>query len=144
MFPLNTIIAWSINIIMNKKYDNNNIIIASRAYFLHTSVIELAQRRGRSSSRQDAVFKYPGGGCCRQSGGTRPAGRRRMRIGAIGKRILGRWHVGTGVGNDCRQGQWRRWLVVAGSAREVGDDSCGGAVCFFFGRIASYIGGVWL
>jgi hypothetical protein len=35
MFPLNTIIAWSINIIMNKKYDNNNIIIASRAYFLH-------------------------------------------------------------------------------------------------------------
>jgi hypothetical protein len=35
MFPLNTIIPWSINIIMNKKYDNNNIIIASRAYFLH-------------------------------------------------------------------------------------------------------------
>jgi ribonuclease HI len=35
MFPLYTIIAWSINIIMNKKYDNNNIIIASRAYFLH-------------------------------------------------------------------------------------------------------------
>jgi hypothetical protein len=35
MFPLNTIIAWSINIIMNKKYDNNNIIIASRTYFLH-------------------------------------------------------------------------------------------------------------
>jgi hypothetical protein len=34
MFPLNTIIAWSINIIMNKKYDNNNIIINSRAYFL--------------------------------------------------------------------------------------------------------------
>jgi hypothetical protein len=34
MFPLNTITAWSINIIMNKKYDNNNIIIASRAYFL--------------------------------------------------------------------------------------------------------------
>jgi hypothetical protein len=38
MFPLNTIIAWSINIIMNKKYDNNNIIIASRAYFLHMLV----------------------------------------------------------------------------------------------------------
>jgi hypothetical protein len=38
MFPLNTIIAWSINIIMNKKYDNNNIIIASRAYFLHKSL----------------------------------------------------------------------------------------------------------
>jgi hypothetical protein len=37
MFPLNTIIAWSINIIMNKKYDNNNIIIASRAYFLYYS-----------------------------------------------------------------------------------------------------------
>jgi hypothetical protein len=34
MFPLNTILAWSINIIMNKKYDNNNIIIASRAYFV--------------------------------------------------------------------------------------------------------------
>jgi hypothetical protein len=34
MFPLNTIIAWNINIIMNKKYNNNNIIIASRAYFL--------------------------------------------------------------------------------------------------------------
>jgi hypothetical protein len=38
MFPLNTIIAWSINIIMNKKYDNNNIIIASRAYFLHSEL----------------------------------------------------------------------------------------------------------
>jgi hypothetical protein len=36
MFPLNTILAWNINIIMNKKYDNNNIIIASRAYFLRT------------------------------------------------------------------------------------------------------------
>jgi hypothetical protein len=37
MFPLNTILAWSINIIMNKKCNNNNIIIASRAYFLqHT------------------------------------------------------------------------------------------------------------
>jgi hypothetical protein len=36
MFPLNTILAWNINIIMNKKYDNNNIIIASRAYFLHS------------------------------------------------------------------------------------------------------------
>jgi hypothetical protein len=34
MFLLNTILAWSINIIMNKKYDNNIIIIASRAYFL--------------------------------------------------------------------------------------------------------------
>jgi hypothetical protein len=34
MFLLNTILAWNINIIINKKYDNNNIIIASRAYFL--------------------------------------------------------------------------------------------------------------
>jgi hypothetical protein len=34
MFSLNIILAWNINIIMNKKYDNNNIIIASRAYFL--------------------------------------------------------------------------------------------------------------
>jgi hypothetical protein len=34
MFPLNTILAWNINIIMYKKYDNNNIINASRAYFL--------------------------------------------------------------------------------------------------------------
>jgi hypothetical protein len=33
MFPINTILAWNINIIMNKKYDNN-IIITSRAYFL--------------------------------------------------------------------------------------------------------------
>jgi hypothetical protein len=32
MFPFNTILAWNINIIMNKKYDNNNIIIVSRAY----------------------------------------------------------------------------------------------------------------
>jgi hypothetical protein len=40
MFPLNTIIAWSINIIMNKKYDNNNIIIASRAYFLQDHVLQ--------------------------------------------------------------------------------------------------------
>jgi hypothetical protein len=37
MFSLNTILAWNINIIINKKYDNNNIIIASRAYFLHYS-----------------------------------------------------------------------------------------------------------
>jgi hypothetical protein len=34
MFPLNTILAWNMNIIMNKKYDNKNIIIAPRAYFL--------------------------------------------------------------------------------------------------------------
>jgi hypothetical protein len=44
MFPLNTILAWNINIIMNKKYDNNNIIIASRAYFLHQ-----AHRRAQNS-----------------------------------------------------------------------------------------------
>jgi hypothetical protein len=37
MFSLNTILAWNINIIINKKYDNNNIIIASRAYFLQGS-----------------------------------------------------------------------------------------------------------
>jgi hypothetical protein len=36
MFPLNTILAWNINIIMNKKYDNKNIIIASRAYFVQS------------------------------------------------------------------------------------------------------------
>jgi hypothetical protein len=36
MFLINTILAWNINIIMNKKYDNNNIIIASRAYFLQS------------------------------------------------------------------------------------------------------------
>jgi hypothetical protein len=38
MFPLNTILAWNRNIIMNKKYGNNNIIIASRAYFLQTFI----------------------------------------------------------------------------------------------------------
>jgi hypothetical protein len=37
MFPLNIILAWNINIIMDNKYDNNNIIIASRAYFLQSS-----------------------------------------------------------------------------------------------------------
>jgi hypothetical protein len=37
MFSLNTILAWNINIFMNKKYDNNNIIIDSRAYFLQYS-----------------------------------------------------------------------------------------------------------
>jgi hypothetical protein len=36
VFPLNTILAWNINIIINKKYDNNNIIIVSRAYFLQS------------------------------------------------------------------------------------------------------------
>jgi hypothetical protein len=28
---------------MNKKYDNNNIIIASRAYFLHKAVLNLEE-----------------------------------------------------------------------------------------------------
>src|SRR3954470_22085374 len=32
-FPLNTILAWNINFIMNKNYNNNIFIIASRAYF---------------------------------------------------------------------------------------------------------------
>jgi hypothetical protein len=45
MFPLNTILAWNINIIMNKKYDNNNIIIASRAYFLHFIVPSRRERK---------------------------------------------------------------------------------------------------
>jgi hypothetical protein len=49
MFPLNTIIAWSINIIMNKKYDNNNIIIASRAYFLHPHGEKIGKRAPRPS-----------------------------------------------------------------------------------------------
>jgi hypothetical protein len=54
MFPLNTIIAWSINIIMNKKYDNNNIIIASRAYFLQQPVSLLLSlpRRNNTHVRQ--------------------------------------------------------------------------------------------
>jgi hypothetical protein len=39
MFPLNLILEWSINIIMNNKYDNNNIIIASRAYFLQNGTL---------------------------------------------------------------------------------------------------------
>jgi hypothetical protein len=61
MFPLNTILAWNINIIMNKKYDNNNIIIASRAYFLHL--------RRANCWVLDAVtwifeFSPPTEGCC--------------------------------------------------------------------------------
>jgi hypothetical protein len=36
MFLLNTILAWNINNIMSTKYDNNNIIIASRKYFLQS------------------------------------------------------------------------------------------------------------
>jgi hypothetical protein len=48
MFPLNTILAWNINIIMNKKYDNNNIIIVSRAYFLHVEQKFILQVPGRT------------------------------------------------------------------------------------------------
>jgi hypothetical protein len=52
MFPLNTILAWSINIIMNKKYDNNNIIIiASRAYFLQ--LCSMYCRNAQSESHSD-------------------------------------------------------------------------------------------
>jgi hypothetical protein len=51
MFPLNTILAWNINIIMNKKYDNNNIIIASRAYFLQGPLAREVQERYRRKFR---------------------------------------------------------------------------------------------
>jgi hypothetical protein len=34
MFPINTILAWEINIYLNMEYDNNHFIIASRAYSL--------------------------------------------------------------------------------------------------------------
>jgi hypothetical protein len=54
MFLLNTILAWNINIIMNKKYDNNNIIIASRAYFLQRGRRFMADER-RSMAAMDAV-----------------------------------------------------------------------------------------
>jgi hypothetical protein len=46
MFSLNTILAWNINFIMNKKYDNNNIIIASRAYFFQGRQADAGGRRG--------------------------------------------------------------------------------------------------
>jgi hypothetical protein len=52
MFPLNTIIAWNINIIRNKKYDNKNIIIASRAYFL--------QRLTQTSLARSSGFSMEG------------------------------------------------------------------------------------
>jgi hypothetical protein len=52
MFPLNTILAWSINIIMNKKYDNNNIIIASRAYFLHLFLSRQFRLKPRNPSSE--------------------------------------------------------------------------------------------
>jgi hypothetical protein len=54
MFLLNTILAWNINIIMNKKYDNNNIIIASRAYFLQHHRCQTAwhPRAGRLNTAQ--------------------------------------------------------------------------------------------
>jgi hypothetical protein len=62
MFPLNTIIAWSINIIMNKKYDNNNIIIASRAYFLQTHLlgfVRLCHRIMNNLSRTQYLRRFP-------------------------------------------------------------------------------------
>jgi hypothetical protein len=55
MFPLNTILAWNINIIMNKKYDNNNIIIASRAYFLHIGIQLLSQFDSEADEEDDDV-----------------------------------------------------------------------------------------
>jgi hypothetical protein len=65
MFPLNTIIAWSINIIMNKKYDNNNIIIASRAYFLHlltrvnsTNVLDEELRIGGRGRQMNSKVRF--------------------------------------------------------------------------------------
>jgi hypothetical protein len=36
MFPINTILAWEINIYINMEYDNNHFIIASRAYSLQS------------------------------------------------------------------------------------------------------------
>jgi hypothetical protein len=51
MFPLNTILAWNINIIMNKKYDNNNIIIASRAYFLQQPVLHMNSKASSTWSQ---------------------------------------------------------------------------------------------
>jgi hypothetical protein len=50
MFPLNTIIAWSINIIMNKKYDNNNIITVSRAYLLQ-EIATMRMDRAKGGAR---------------------------------------------------------------------------------------------
>jgi hypothetical protein len=67
MFPPNTILAWNINIIMNKKYDNNNIIIASRAYFLHAPPRLIDKRREWDASvttehTQSAHGFYPSSG----------------------------------------------------------------------------------
>jgi hypothetical protein len=58
MFPLNTIIAWSINIIMNKKYDNNNIIIASRAYFLQVNPCNEIEPRLHDSYISSSSFLF--------------------------------------------------------------------------------------
>jgi hypothetical protein len=57
MFPLNTILAWNINIIMNKKYNNNNIIIASRAYFLHLGTYYLIDSGYPNRKRFLAPYK---------------------------------------------------------------------------------------
>jgi hypothetical protein len=55
IFPLNTILVWNINIIINKKYDNNNIITVSRAYFLHNKIEEDRESKIRIEiiTRQD-------------------------------------------------------------------------------------------
>jgi hypothetical protein len=37
MFPINTILAWEINIYINMEYDNNHFIITSWAYFFQSS-----------------------------------------------------------------------------------------------------------
>jgi hypothetical protein len=60
MLPLNTILEWNINIIMNKKYDNNNIIIASRAYSM--KVLPLRQTVSEGASVQGCKSGSP---CCR-------------------------------------------------------------------------------
>jgi hypothetical protein len=58
MFPLNTIIAWSINIIMNKRYDNNNITIASRAYFLKNTTGEGQNYQGKRTAQKISTHYY--------------------------------------------------------------------------------------
>jgi hypothetical protein len=54
MFPLNTILAWNINIIMNKKHDNNNITIACRAYFLQKH----SRRRTELPRKEDRTKNF--------------------------------------------------------------------------------------
>jgi hypothetical protein len=59
MFPINTILAWNINIIMNKKYDNNNFIIASRAYFLHACQPPVLALQGEHREPRPPVTSVP-------------------------------------------------------------------------------------